>query len=106
MLARTACGLNAGLNLTPMDLTTRCPQCGTTFSASLEQLQLRKGYIRCINCAHIFDGYDAVVSPGDAPPAGGPREPSRVSEPSVSMPSVLRQRPAEATEPAHTITPL
>lgn len=48
-----------------MDLTTRCPQCGTTFAANLEQLQLRKGYIRCVQCAHIFDGYDAVVaSPG------------------------------------------
>ncbi|MDS1140365.1 zinc-ribbon and DUF3426 domain-containing protein [Pusillimonas sp. SM2304] len=93
-----------------MDLTTRCPQCGTTFSASLEQLQLRKGYIRCINCAHIFDGYDAVVSPGGAPPPADvrtpPPRPPEPSEPSVSMPSVLRQRPADAAEPVHTITPL
>lgn len=80
-----------------MDLTTRCPQCGTCFSASLEQLKLRKGYIRCVNCANIFDGYEAVVDGTDAP----------VSEPAVVgavarapvvpvaapiMPSVLRQR--------------
>lgn len=32
----------------------------------MAELQLRKGYIRCINCAHIFDGYDAVVSTADA----------------------------------------
>src|SRR5690606_21962923 len=51
-----------------MDLTTRCPECDTTFAASLEQLQLRKGYIRCINCAHIFDGFEAVVSPGSVAP--------------------------------------
>lgn len=49
-----------------MDLTTRCPKCGTVFSATLAQLQLRKGYIRCISCANIFDGYEAVV-PSDDP---------------------------------------
>ncbi|MFW7341706.1 DUF3426 domain-containing protein [Pollutimonas sp. H1-120] len=69
-----------------MDLTTRCPQCGTTFSASLQQLQLRKGYIRCVNCAHIFDGFEAVVSP--ASPAQEP----------VIPPSVVRQRPAPAAD--------
>src|SRR3546814_14378794 len=45
-----------------MDLTTRCPRCGTVFEAGLQELQLRKGYIRCVQCAHIFDGYAAVVS--------------------------------------------
>lgn len=44
-----------------MDLTTRCPHCAVEFPVSLQELQLRKGYIRCINCAHIFDGYEAVV---------------------------------------------
>ncbi len=47
-----------------MELTTQCPECGTCFAASMEQLQLRKGYVRCINCAHIFDGYEAVVPRG------------------------------------------
>lgn len=57
-----------------MNLTTQCPQCKTAFQAPLEELQLRKGYIRCINCAHIFDGYDAVVSTTDAAvPASAPR---------------------------------
>src|SRR3546814_19683039 len=87
-----------------MDLTTRCPECGTTFSASLAQLQLRKGYIRCINCAHIFDGFDAVVS-SDAAAARSLQEPSAQQdmsapqethvhrEPSIPIPRVLRQRP-------------
>lgn len=87
-----------------MDLTTRCPQCGTTFSASLEQLQLRKGYIRCINCAHIFDGFEAVVSQGGAAPAD--QTPPRAAEPTVSMPSVLRQRPAETADEDHTLPPI
>lgn len=60
-----------------MELTTRCPQCGTVFPATLEQLQLRKGYIRCINCAHIFDGFDAVV----------PNEPARPSQPAPAAPA-------------------
>jgi len=111
-----------------MDLTTRCPECGTTFSAGLAQLQLRKGYIRCIKCAHIFDGYEAVVSGGTgaavstpvptpvpAPQESAqPQEPSLppvltvpqapdAPEPSVSMPSVLRQRPLPH-EPVHHIS--
>lgn len=45
-----------------MDLTTRCPHCGTTFAATFAQLQLRKGYIRCVQCSNIFDGYEAVVA--------------------------------------------
>lgn len=45
-----------------MDLTTRCPKCSTVFKASLTDLQLRKGYIRCVQCANIFDGYAEVVS--------------------------------------------
>lgn len=45
-----------------MDLTTRCPKCSTVFQASLADLQLRKGYIRCVQCAYIFDGYAEVVS--------------------------------------------
>src|SRR5690606_31545883 len=73
-----------------MDLTTRCPECNTTFAASLEQLQLRKGYIRCINCAHIFDGFEAVVSPGAATPE------HRISS------TVSGKGPA-FTVPAHTV---
>lgn len=57
-----------------MDLTTRCPRCGTVFQASLSDLQLRKGYIRCIQCAHIFDGYAEVVQD---PSAAAPPEPAR-----------------------------
>lgn len=73
-----------------MDLMTKCPQCGTVFSASMDQLQLRKGYIRCVSCAHIFDGYEAVVPQGvSAAPAS-----VHVPPPSVAgdLPQVVRQR--------------
>lgn len=44
-----------------MELKTRCPRCGTSFAASVETLQRRRGYIRCIQCAHIFDGFEEVI---------------------------------------------
>lgn len=79
-----------------MDLTTRCPQCGSTFPVTPEQLQLRKGYIRCVSCAHIFDGYEAVVPLSSSstqahPGPTSPTSPAR-QEPSVSLPSVVRGR--------------
>ncbi|CAM5198874.1 hypothetical protein CDEF62S_03553 [Castellaniella defragrans] len=70
-----------------MDLTTRCPNCGTVFQAGLADLQLRKGYIRCVQCAHIFDGYAEVVRDSEsqasaervssnAADAAGPKSPT------------------------------
>ena len=74
-----------------MDLTTRCPQCGTTFLASLEQLQLRKGYIRCVQCAHIFDGYEAVVPSG--PASAGESAVARPSSPAAPVADTLIKKP-------------
>lgn len=52
-----------------MELKTRCPRCGTSFAASVELLQRRRGYIRCIQCAHIFDGFEAVIDDDAAEPS-------------------------------------
>ena len=67
-----------------MDLTTRCPKCGTVFQATLSDLQLRKGYIRCVQCAHIFDGYAEVVSDLSG---GASSRPSADVAPQPAMPS-------------------
>lgn len=78
-----------------MELMTRCPACGTTFAASLEQLQLRKGYVRCVGCAHIFDGYDAVVPST----AAEPHMPKPEAQPSPAAPAYRSpgaRRPDEA----------
>lgn len=104
-----------------MDLNTRCPYCETVFSASLEQLQLRKGYIRCVQCAHIFDGYEHVV-PGDAgsgaqvaprtppvTPVNTPPEPRlhSMQAPRRSQPSpVSRQSAPSPTSPPSATSPL
>ncbi|RII84452.1 zinc-ribbon and DUF3426 domain-containing protein [Neopusillimonas maritima] len=65
-----------------MELNTRCPECGTVFPASLEQMKLRKGYIRCVNCANIFDGFEFVVSTDtpDTSPRPTSREPIQASD--------------------------
>src|SRR5690554_2691112 len=73
-----------------MDLTTRCPECSIEFPVSLQQLQLRKGYVRCANCAHIFDAYEAVV-----PSAGAESSVSRAATPTASAPAEPKPSSAE-----------
>lgn len=73
-----------------MDLTTRCPQCGTVFQASLADLQLRKGYIRCVQCSHIFDGYAEVQSgPSGSPTVSTPLVQPAASAPEPHIPPVI-----------------
>ena len=87
-----------------MELTTRCPECETVFPVSLEQLQLRKGYIRCIQCAHIFDGFEAAL-PAESSRSTGPaagRAP--VVEPTMPPPPPAAETvvpPAPEDLPAH-----
>jgi predicted Zn finger-like uncharacterized protein len=82
-----------------MDLNTQCPRCGTVFAASLDQLQLRKGYIRCTHCAYIFDGFESAVA-GDAPATEAPPAAPAAPFTSGTRPSVVRQR--SATDPRGT----
>lgn len=85
-----------------MELSTRCPECETVFPVSLEQLQLRKGYIRCVQCANIFDGFEEAV-PADGPranPTAAPAQPfsigaSRVA-PAAAEPPLEHSIPAGA----------
>ena len=83
-----------------MELKTRCPRCGTSFAASVEVLQRRRGYIRCIQCAHIFDGFEEVIDEQApepsyvAPPAPVQVEPSRGLEP----PALSRQEQVQTVD--------
>jgi predicted Zn finger-like uncharacterized protein len=51
-----------------MNMTTRCPHCGTAFKVVADQLRVRNGLVRCGVCSRVFDGYAAVVD-GTAPTA-------------------------------------
>ncbi len=50
-----------------MALTTRCPQCGTSFKVVPDQLRVRNGLVRCGACSTVFDGRACLVSAPGAP---------------------------------------
>ena len=45
-----------------MSLVTRCPKCQSDFLASLDQLRMHDGLVRCGTCSNIFDGYAHLES--------------------------------------------
>lgn len=51
-----------------MALTTRCPQCGTSFKVVADQLRVRNGLVRCGACATVFDGRACLLPESDAAP--------------------------------------
>ncbi len=63
----------------------------------MEQLQLRKGYIRCINCATIFDGFEAVVSGTDQGSGAAVTQSVPIPEPSSTVSATTRQAMAAVT---------
>ncbi len=112
-----------------MALTTRCPQCGTSFKVVPDQLRVRNGLVRCGACATVFDGRACLLpEPGAAPampapmrsPAAPPVVPqvtpaSTIAAPVLAPPAApphqpraddtppLVQRPS--AEPARTVAP-
>ena len=63
-----------------MNLTTRCPSCGTAFRVQPVQLSARGGKVRCGKCTHVFDGVAALVSENPAS-----EEAAASSEPSPQL---------------------
>lgn len=54
-----------------MNLTTRCPNCGTAFRVQPVQLSARGGKVRCGKCTNVFDGVAALVAEGAVAQNGG-----------------------------------
>lgn len=56
-----------------MSLITRCPACGTMFKVVPDQLRISEGWVRCGQCADIFDATanlqepEATAAPAPAP---------------------------------------
>jgi|CXWL01.1.fsa_nt_gi predicted Zn finger-like uncharacterized protein len=59
-----------------MNLTTRCPNCGTAFRVQPAQLSARGGKVRCGKCTHVFDGVAALVADTQLTPLQAESEPS------------------------------
>ena len=87
-----------------MNLTTRCPNCGTAFRVQPAQLSARGGKVRCGKCTHVFDGVAALVSENPAPEeAGASNEPS----PQLALFEASRKTPlAGANDDANEDAPL
>ena len=85
-----------------MNLTTRCPNCGTAFRVQPVQLSARGGKVRCGKCSHVFDGVAALIS--EAPQNTQPEtEPS----PQLALFGASRKSPlAGAGEAANEEAPL
>jgi len=94
----------------PLLTRTRCPECGTVFRVTSEQLRLKAGKVRCGHCHGIFNAFDQLL-PLDPPPetAGvkdGNDTAAAVDSASVSEPeTVAAPPPAEPAPPPVTSLP-
>jgi len=50
----------------------RCPQCGTPFRVTPEQLKVRNGLVRCGECKGVFNALDHLIEEKPARPATTP----------------------------------
>ncbi|AVJ26165.1 DUF3426 domain-containing protein [Achromobacter spanius] len=93
-----------------MALTTRCPQCGTSFKVVPDQLRVRNGLVRCGACSTVFDGRACLVSASGAPvaaavPATAPL-PSSVAAIAAPVLSAPEPHPPAAPIPEPAFTPV
>ncbi len=89
-----------------MSLITRCPTCETMFKIVPDQLRVSEGWVRCGQCAEIFDAtqnmvpsaeFDTATAPTASPPAApAPApEPPREPGPAPESKQSFFVRPAE-----------
>ena len=89
-------------------MRSRCPECGTVFRVTSEQLRLKAGKVRCGQCRTVFNAFDQLLVG-----AGGQDNPPTI----MPMPSIapLPDPPkaarsagaiAPATAPARTAEPI
>lgn len=82
-----------------MALTTRCPQCGTSFKVVPDQLRVRNGLVRCGACATVFDGRACLLPEAGVPASGIPA----AGVPAAGVPAA--GIPVADTPPAHVPVP-
>jgi predicted Zn finger-like uncharacterized protein len=83
-----------------VNLTTRCPNCGTAFRVQPVQLSARGGKVRCGKCTHVFDGVAALIAEGQQSAQAEP-EPS----PQLALFAAARKSPG-AGEAANEDVPV
>lgn len=83
-----------------MNLTTRCPSCGTAFRVQPAQLSARGGKVRCGKCSNVFDGVKALVAEGAGQGESAAALPSEPS-PQLGLFEAARKLPAGAGDAAN-----
>ena len=43
-------------------MRTRCPDCGTVFRVTPEQLRIKLGKVRCGQCQFVFNAFDTLIA--------------------------------------------
>jgi len=78
-----------------MSLITRCPTCETMFKVVPDQIRVSEGWVRCGQCAEIFDATQNMV-PSAEPPAPTPPLAAEPTKPPTPTPTPT---PASAPTP-------
>ena len=74
-----------------MSLITRCPACATMFKVVPDQLRISEGWVRCGQCAEIFDATanlqeaEAAAAQVASPPAAAPLPPVATPAPAPAQ---------------------
>jgi predicted Zn finger-like uncharacterized protein len=91
-----------------MSLITRCPACGTMFKVVPDQLRISEGWVRCGQCAEIFDAtanlqepeVAAAPAPVASPPVTATPAPTAAATPLPTVPPPVAVQPAPAAAEA------
>lgn len=91
-------------------MLSTCPECRTTFRVGQEQLDAKRGLVRCGRCRAVFNAYDTLLPELEAPPAEaedgipaplttGEAEALAVQEAALAEPIMLSAEPEPEPEP-------
>lgn len=84
-------------NLMHMSLITRCTACGTMFKVVPDQLKMGDGWVRCGQCAEVFDASASLQEPA-APLPGTALAPAKREDAAV-MADTVAPRPLPSAPP-------
>ena len=92
-----------------MSLITRCPACGTMFKVVPDQLRISEGWVRCGQCAEIFDATANLQEPEVTPaPTAAPLPappPAATRAPVAPLPTEAPRAPVPETPPPAAAQP-
>lgn len=78
-------------------MQTSCPECGTTFRVSQDQLGLRRGLVRCGTCNAVFNAYDTLLPELEGAPPQSDVEEAGVPEIGVETAEAASEPPPESS---------